>query len=240
MRTCVDGLLAVLLAPACAACDTPLEAPSRGAVCAACWDAVRPLAPPLCDTCGEPLPSWRVLSVEHGRCPRCRRRPGSIAKSRSIGAYEGRLRSIVHALKYEGRRSLARRLAQLMRERGADVLDGADLVVPVPLHRSRLRSRGFNQAADLARHLGVPLTHALRRTRATASQADLPASRRHANVRDAFTLRTADAIAGACVVLVDDVCTTGATLEACAGVLKQAGAREVRALTAARAVSRPR
>lgn len=240
MRACIDGLIAVLLAPACAACETPLESPSRDAVCATCWEAVLPLSPPLCDACGEPLPSWRVVSVESGRCARCRRRPGSIARSRSIGAYEGRLRAIVHALKYDGRRSLAEPLASLMRQRGRDVLDGADLVVPVPLHRSRHRTRGFNQAADLARHLGLPVVQALRRTRATASQADLPASQRHANVRDAFTLRKGRALVGVCVVLVDDVCTTGATLEACARVLKRAGARDVRALTAARAVSRPR
>lgn len=240
MRACLDGLIAVLLAPACAACDTPLDAPSQGAVCAACWDAVLPLQPPVCETCGEPLPSWRVVSVESGRCARCRRKPGSIARSRSAGAYDGQLRAIVHALKYDGRRSLAERLAHLMRARGLEVIDGADLAVPVPLHRSRLRARGFNQAADLARHLGLPVIHALRRTRATPSQADLPASRRHANVRNAFTPRRGCTVAGACVVLVDDVCTTGATLEACASVLKQAGAREVRALTAARAVSRPR
>jgi predicted amidophosphoribosyltransferase len=99
--------------------------------------------------------------------------------------------------------------------------------------------RGFNQAADLACHLGLPVVHALRRRRATPSQTDLPAARRHANVRRAFALkRTAD-VRGLRIVLVDDVSTTGATLEACARVLIDSGAREVRAVTAARVVSKP-
>jgi ComF family protein len=126
-----------------------------------------------------------------------------------------------------------------MRERGGAVLDGADALVPVPLHASRLRQRGFNQAEDLARNIGLPIVSALRRTRKTATQADLPAGRRHANVRDAFApTRRARSLSGAVVVLIDDVSTTGATLESCARALKASGVCEVRALTAARVVGR--
>jgi ComF family protein len=158
--------------------------------------------------------------------------------------HDGALRAIIHALKYDGRRSLARPLAALMRERGGHILAGAACVVPVPLHASRRRERGFNPAADLARHLGVPVVFALRRTRATATQTGLPAAQRHRNVRGAFALsragrrlcRTAPAI----VVLVDDVQTTGATLDACARALAGAGIQEVRAITAARGVASPR
>jgi ComF family protein len=125
-----------------------------------------------------------------------------------------------------------------MRAAGAEALDGADLVVAVPLHRSRERSRGFNQARELGRHLGLPIADALARTRRTASQADLPAARRHANVRGAFAWRRQVAVKGRTIVLVDDVSTTGATLNACARVLLDAGAADVRALTAARAVAR--
>lgn len=240
IRICADALIAVLLAPTCAACDTPLDRPTCGAVCASCWSRVVSITPPVCETCAEPLPSWRTISLEHQRCARCRRLRPSISRARSVGAYDSALRDIVHALKYDGRRSLARPIAALMRGHGGVVLDGADLAVPVPLHRSRLRQRGFNQAAELARHLGLPFADVLRRTRATASQTDLPASRRHANVRGAFALRRRGRVDGRSVVLVDDVSTTGATLEACATVLLAAGAREVRALTAARAVSRQR
>jgi ComF family protein len=160
-----------------------------------------------------------------------------VHRTRSVGVYDGSLRQIVHALKYGGRRTVGRRLGMLMRERGSDVLAGSDLAVPVPLHPLRHLSRGFNQADELARFLGLPVSPALRRTRNTGSQADLPAACRHANVRDAFALTRRDDIRGRCVVLVDDVSTTGATLEACARTLLEGGAREVRAITAARAVS---
>jgi ComF family protein len=158
---------------------------------------------------------------------------------RAIGPYDGSLRAIVHALKYGGRRSVARELAGLMRAAGADVLTDAACVIPVPLHRSRKRARGFNQALELARFLDVPVVDALQRVRRTPSQTDLPAARRHRNVRGAIAMRRGADVKHRCVVLVDDVSTTGATLEACARVLAAAGAREVRALTAARVVSRP-
>jgi ComF family protein len=233
-----DALLAVLLAPACAACERPLDEPTSGPVCRACWAAVVPITPPVCETCGDPLPSWRTISLDLSRCPRCRRRPGPVVNARAIGAYTGTLRDIIHAFKYDGRRRLGRPLGALVASVGTELLAGADMTVPVPLHPSRLRARGFNQASEIARYLGLPVVHALRRSRATPSQTDLPAARRHANVRGAFRLAPRCRVTGALVVLVDDVSTTGATLDACARVLLEAGAREVRALTAARVVTR--
>ena len=234
-----DAVLSVVFAPACAACDEPLLHPTLGPVCDPCWRSILPLTPPLCDRCGDPLPTWRRVSIPLACCPRCRRAHRVVDRARAIGAYDGALRAIIHALKYEGRRSLARPLGRLMRERGADVLTEAACVVPVPLHRSRRRHRGFNQAADLARHLGMPVLPALRRVRATEAQTALPAGRRHRNMRDAFVVtRAAAPLAGAVVVLIDDVSTTGATLEACARALKESGVSEVRALTAARVVGR--
>lgn len=121
------------------------------------------------------------------------------------------------------------------------MLIGARCAVPIPLHPSRTRQRGFNQAIDLAGHLGLPQCTALTRLRATATQTGLPAAQRHRNVRDAFAItRAGRALEGSIVVLIDDVSTTGATLDACARVLKQAGVAEVRALTAARVVAPPR
>jgi len=248
VKSAVDSVLAVLLAPSCAACGQLLEHPTEGPVCRLCWRSILPLTPPVCDRCGDPLPTWRAISIPLARCPRCRRGTRHVDRARAIGSYDGALRAIVHALKYEGRRTLARPLAELMRIRGADMLTGADWVVPVPLHGSRRRERGFNQAADLARHLGIPVLSALRRTRATATQMELPAAKRHQNVRGAFAvaewldgregLERRDGLEGSIVVLIDDVSTTGATLDACALVLKEvAGVREVRALTAARVVA---
>ncbi|HXH07782.1 MAG TPA: phosphoribosyltransferase family protein, partial [Vicinamibacterales bacterium] len=166
-----------------------------------------------------------------------RRLPPAVDLMRSAALYEGALREIVHALKYDGRRSLARPLAALMRTCGPDLLEGADAVIPVPLDGRRLRQRGFNQARLLAEGLGLPVLDALARTRRTPPQTSLPAARRHANVRGAFAVRRP--VAGLVVVLVDDVATTGATLFACARALREAGAREIRALTAARAAAPP-
>jgi ComF family protein len=245
LRDLADALLAVLLAPRCLACERPLDAPLAGPMCPACWAAVPPLPGPFCGCCSEPLPGGLTTTI----CDRCGQQGQQgqqglqsfqgllVRRTAAAGRYEGPLRAAIQAMKYDGRRSLAGRLAALMRERGGDVLAGADAVVPVPLHRSRRRQRGFNQAADLARGLGLPVIAALWRTRATGPQADLPAEARSANVAGAFAAtRGARRCRGAVVVLVDDVATTGATLDACAAVLLAAGAAEVRAITAARAV----
>ena len=231
----VDAVASVVLAPSCAACDEPLEQPTHGPVCDRCWQSILPLTPPLCDRCGDSLPTWRAVSTALACCARCRRTTRAIDRARAVGSYDGALRAVIHALKYDGRRSLARPIAAMMRSRGAEIVDGAAYAVPVPLHISRRRHRGFNQANDLAGYLGLPVVHALWRRRATAAQTGLPAARRHRNVRDAFApARAARTIIGSIVVLVDDVSTTGATLDACARVLKTVGVKEVRALTAAR------
>jgi ComF family protein len=203
----------------CAACHDPLDHPTRGAVCGACWRAIVPIAPLDCDA----LPPF-------------------ITRATAIGPYDGRLRDVIHALKYDPRPTIARHLAARMRDAAAALLADADLVVPVPLHPSRERTRGFNQARELARHIGLPMADVLVRTRKTDTQADLHADRRHANVRGAFVSAAPRSREGGVerriVVLVDDVRTTGATLNACASVLLDSGAAEVRALTAAKAIVR--
>jgi ComF family protein len=193
------------------------------------------------------LPSWRVLDPPRAMCPACRRRPPSAVEvARSAGDYDGALRAIIHAFKYDARRSLGSQLGELLREAGVDVMSGASCAVPVPLHPWRRLYRGFNQAADLAAALPIPAVHALWRRRMTAPQTALSAGARRRNVRGAFGLspllrrRVLETmIADQIVVLVDDVRTTGATLDACAHVLKNAGATEVRALTVARAEPHP-
>jgi ComF family protein len=160
----------------------------------------------------------------------------------AVGDYDGRLKEMIHALKYERRRSIAPPLGELMRECAAPMLDYADAVVPVPLHPHREYARGFNQADDLGRHLGRPLVPLLIRTRPTQSQIALPKHQRQQNVRNAFALAVPGARLPALgvVVLVDDVSTTGSTIDACARVLKAAGVKEVRAVTAARVVNERR
>ena len=182
------------------------------------------------------------MSVGLEQCPRCRRLPGLVSAARAAGAYEGTLREILHAFKYDGRRLLARPLSAMMRTAGADLLGDADGVVPVPLHPWRRMRRGFNQADDLARRLDVPVLRVLWRVRPTVPQTGLTAAARRRNVRAAFRVspflsraRRQRLLEDRIVVLVDDVRTTGATLAACAAALQGAGAREVRALTVARA-----
>ena len=217
-RALTNTVLSSLFEPPCAACSAVLVRPLDGAVCDLCWSAVR-VAPSRQERFNDER---------------------AVAWAAAIGEYEGSLRDIIHALKYEGRRSIAPPLGALMRSAGADLLRGADVVVPVPLHPRRERSRGFNQADDLARALGVPVRPLLHRIRYTTSQIELPKDERQRNVRDAFEfcrLPVPGSRFPAVVVLVDDVSTTGATLEACAAVLKAAGAKDVRALTAARVAS---
>ncbi|HXD74847.1 MAG TPA: ComF family protein [Vicinamibacterales bacterium] len=215
LRDGLDAVLSIALGASCAACGELLEHPTHGPVCAICWRSIAALPPP----------AFQISSV--------------IDRAQAIGPHDAALRSIVHALKYEGRRSLAVPLAALMRQRCQWALDGAEAAVPVPLHSSRHRERGFNQALDLARALGVPVSRALRRVRRTASQTGLSGSARHDNIRGAFAASRLPwrrrAVRGRIVLLVDDVSTTGATLDECARVLASMGAREVRAVTAARA-----
>ena len=242
LRSVGDALIAVTIAPRCAACAAVLEHPLRGPICASCWLAIPMLRPPWCRICGGMLASWRIISISLQVCPACRRRPGFVDAGCAVGAYEGSLRNIIHAFKYEGRRSIGTRLGVLLRTAGTDLAADARCAIPVPLHAWRRVRRGFNQAADLARALDVPVVHALWRSRATMPQTGLTAAARRRNVRGAFRMspvvrrRTIDSyVAGQTVILVDDVWTTGATLDECARVLKEVGAKEVRALTVARA-----
>ncbi|MEW5981972.1 MAG: ComF family protein [Acidobacteriota bacterium] len=244
----LESIAVVLLAPECPICRLPLERVAAGPVCPACWGRVSFITPPLCDSCGNPLPSARQTRDGRTICRGCVADARAVDRARSVGTYDGALRDLVHLLKYGARRSLARRLGDLLARSGADLVAGADISVPVPLHWGRRWARGFNQAAELAARLPLPVVHALVRVRRTRPQADLSATAREANVRDAFGLSWRLRVSGsswrgvtrtpplrdAVVVLVDDVSTTGATLEACARVLKRAGAREVRALTVAR------
>lgn len=219
--TVIGAVIRALLAPCCAACDRPLDDPLAGAICEGCWTQWPRLMPPL----------------DGGTL---------VELIRSAGVYDGSLRHMIHALKYRKRRMIAPLLARRIRDDCRDALDGADAVVPIPLHWLRLWDRGFNQADDIAMHLDLPVWRALRRRRHGPPQASLPASRRHGNAHGAYAEARLEAwrgrrdrsrLRGAHLVLVDDVVTTGATLEACAGVLLAAGAARVTAVTAARAVA---
>jgi ComF family protein len=237
-----NGALRLVVAAPCLACGAVLDRPLEGPVCGMCTRAIAALTPPFCARCGDPVASD---ATDAATCGRCRREPPIWSSARSAGLYEGPLRMMLQALKYERRRALARPLGALARRAGENVLADAAAVVPVPLHPTRAWQRGFNQSDDLAGELGLPVWRVLRRVRRGPPQVGLPAPARRANVAGAFALAHGvrwvpwrrRRLRGAVVVLVDDVMTTGSTLDACAGVLLEAGVGEVRALTVARALA---
>jgi ComF family protein len=223
--------LDVLLPRACAACDAPLPLGHRSALCSACWASIRMPAGFRCDRCGIPLP------LDLPTCPPCTARPPAYDTARALGLYLARpgflnpLARAVRALKFHGHRAAGSALgAGLARLLPPNPSGARPVIVAVPLHVDRLRERGYNQALLLARALaratGLRLApNALARVRATPSQAHLDAPARRANLAGAFAAH--DDLAGTPVVLVDDVLTTGATADACAGALRRAGASRV-------------
>lgn len=235
-RLILDPVLAVVFPSRCPACTSPLQNPRRGPLCEACWAGLPRHRGPCC-RCGVPLVPGGAT------CGRCRRGLSPFSAGASLGPYQGALRVAVHELKYRSRRRVAGRMSEaLLGDPSVQtVLAGASVLVPVPLHPRRKRKRGFNQsdllAAELARRAGLGVADAaLVRRKDTPPQTGLSAAARRVNVSGAFAVRRRAQVAGKVVVLVDDVLTTGATASACARVLKAAGAREVRLLTAARVV----
>lgn len=231
-------LLNVFFPRTCASCGGDVPADGSHAVCDGCWAALPRWQGLACVVCGLPLPDGGA------RCRDCRRRRRAFRFLRSAGVYEGGLQRLVRRFKFGGRQDLSRPLGRLLADRWRDEpgLGPVDLVLPVPLHWFRERKRGYNQALVLARDFGrktgLPVRgDVLARERATRPQTDLGRDERRENVEGAFRVRRPEAVKGKTVLLVDDVCTTGATIEACARALKEAGARRVGALTAARQVA---
>ena len=225
--------------PRCAVCERFLGSKEDPGICSDCREGLREVCSPLCLRCGVPFDAG---TGEDRLCGRCLREPPSYDAARGLLVYEGTALEAVHRFKYGGKTRLAGllgpRLADLAR---AWLLPGLHpLVVPVPLHLKRLRERGFNQSLLLARHVAAPQgweldALVLRRSRWTPPQAALGKRQRRGNVRDAFVVETPQTVRGRDVLLVDDVSTTGSTLEACARALRQAGVGKVFALTLARA-----
>ena len=230
--------LDAVVPPTCPACRTQVAEPH--ALCAACWSKLAWIDRPWCERCGLPF-DYATGLPGAAVCAACLVRPPVCAMSRAALRYDPGSRGLVLAFKHADRTQNAPAFAAWMSRAGADVLDGADLLVPVPLHWTRLVRRRFNQAALLARALSkrtsVPFApDALARVRMTRTQGDLTRAQRRINVRGAFKARRTASVRGKTVVLIDDVMTTGATFEACARALRRAGAKEVRALALARVV----
>jgi ComF family protein len=238
-------VLQALFPTFCRLCGAPvLESPVPW-ICGGCWEKVRWLTGPVCPRCGFPFPSPEALTHSPGHlCGDCREKAPPFSQARAAGAHEGALREAIHLLKYGRKHSLGKKLGRFLipPAEGLCLLvppASPEVVVPVPLHPSRLRNRGFNQSLLLAdavsRWLNVPLDYvALERVRATRPQVELTPAERKANIRGAFAVRRPAGVEGRKVLLVDDVFTTGATVSECARMLGKAGATEVLVLTLSR------
>ncbi|MGC8874405.1 MAG: ComF family protein [Chloroflexia bacterium] len=220
-----QGLLDLLFPPRCVACRWP-----GSWLCPACLSGVGRVEGPVCERCGRPL-------LRSGLCPSCRAGGLALDCVRAPFFFEGALQRAVHELKYRGRRVFAEPLGELLAAYLASLGWPVSTIVPVPLHPRRERSRGYNQAALMARvvagRLGWPvLERGLTRVRDTRPQVGLDREARLENVAWAFRWEGSDPPGR--VVLLDDVYTTGATMEACARTLRQAGVGEVRGVALAR------
>jgi ComF family protein len=221
-----ERALDLVFPPRCAGCA------ARGyLLCPTCAAGITYIQPPACPTCGR-----RV--TQPGICLVCRAYPSALDGMTAAAVFDGAVRECIHALKYEGQRPYAATLAAIVRPAFA-TLPRPDALVPVPLFPKRERGRGFNQSALIARHLAGDAVHVaprwLARTRDTPPQVGQGREERQANVADAFICPDPAAVRGQRVLLLDDVATTGATLDACARTLRAAGAASVRALVVARA-----
>lgn len=243
LREVAAGLIHLVFPAPCDACGHPLDLARRSALCGACWDALERMPEAGCDRCGWPFPAADAAQgAARPLCQRCRTSQDDFAVARAALRYRdgGIARAAILVCKHGGRLGLLRHLAALLAQEAPAHLmrQGWDLVVPVPLHWRRRWRRGFNQAEVLAeavgRRHGLPVERCcLVRVRATPPQQGDAVARRR-NVRDAFAVRRARRIVGRRLLLVDDVFTTGATANACAATLLDAGAAAVGVLTLAR------
>jgi len=245
LRSPLDALSCVLLPDLCALCGSPLPQLSSAPICDICWTEFPVLPSPSCARCGDAL-----TSPASALCRTCRLAPPPFVRAVAYGLYEVRMRAALHALKYDELHPIARPLGNMLAQAIAKLAPEAPaelLVVPVPLHRSRLAKRGFNQARMLSLHAlkflrnshpAWKLTLAsttLMRLRETVSQAGLTPRQRRINVRGAFFVSAPATVAGKHILLVDDILTTGATARAASQALLQAGAASVWVATLARA-----
>jgi ComF family protein len=241
-----DWVVDWLYPPRCRACSGRIEGRDAEYFCSDCWGHIQLISHPLCNWCGRPFPD--AAGDDH-TCGVCLSRPPQFTAARAWACYpreeiaDDPVRQVVHKFKYGRKVSLGKPLGRLMALGCREFLDGCrfDLIVPVPLHPKRLRWRAFNQSLLLAREISrayrVPADpFVLRRDRPTPPQTQLPEDERRKNVRSAFSLNVDRPVDRKSILLVDDVYTSGATVNECSRVLKRARASEVFVVTLARAI----
>lgn len=235
-RSLAASAMRVLVPEVCLACRARLDA--DGSLCAECWRGIDFIRAPLCDRLGIPMAfdvGGRNVSAA------ALAKPPLYDRARAVARFDGTMRKLIHGLKYSDRHDCVPLFGRWLAVAGSEILVGADMLVPVPLNRWRLLRRRFNQAAlltrELARQSGLPYEPLIvTRPRMTRSQVGLKPEERRKNVSGAFAVRSGQEarIAGRNIVIVDDVITTGATIEALAKTLKSEGAARVDVLALAR------
>lgn len=237
-----------VLPPTCAKCRVVVE--RNGTVCADCWSGLRFISTPLCEACGFPfeydgaaLEAGHSAAIAGAYCADCLARPKAFERARAALAYDDASRDLILAFKHADRTETSVTLATWMALAGRDLLGDADIILPVPLHWRRLFLRRYNQSALLAQKLAerqgkVFSSKVLQRRRATRTQGRLSGAARRRNVAGAFRIKPSarHLIEGRRVLLIDDVYTTGATVDACVSCLLNGGAAAVDVLTLARVV----
>ncbi|MCX7981785.1 MAG: ComF family protein [Syntrophales bacterium] len=239
MTSVLNALLNCIFPPRCAVCDNLMNESERGLICPTCAGEIKYVSPPWCPICGLP---YRPPDVNH-ICGECIKDPPVYQIARALGIYEPPLLELIHKFKYRGYRTIGKYLGKMMAERYFKDLDfsSLDLIIPVPLHNGKLRRRSFNQALVLAKEVSkkynIPCRDALlKRTVNTKSQVALPKEERKKNVRGAFSLTNAHEIKDKNILLIDDVYTTGGTVNECARLLLEKGAKSIYVCTLARTV----
>jgi len=235
----LEGILDFIYPPRCLVCKKLIE--NNLGLCEDCFKEIKIIENPYCQKCGMPLEPAEVFrTAETPLCVDCRGHRRIFVFARAIGRYEGVLRECIHLLKYKGKKVILRAVDRLIENyfEGLFPVEKISFVVPVPLHKKRLRERGFNQAELIAKLIssryGISLlSDVLQKVVYTSAQVTLNREERIKNVKDAFAVANNNWIYKSTVLLVDDVYTTGATIVECARVLKNAGAREVYAFTLA-------
>ena len=247
----LSAFIDFLYPPFCFICKKDTFGEENKFVCKSCLDQIEEIEPPFCTKCGKSFPSKEAfLNIEKPVCGRCEKKSENIYYSRTIGLgkYDSVLKELIHLYKYNKKKELEKVLtALLMRKIKADSKTlQADLIVPVPLHWIKKRKRGFNQSEELGRYISkklkIPMANYLKRRKNTKPQIGLSGEERRRNVKNAFGVRWLSrrlgifynysfySIKDKSIVLIDDVVTTGATVNECSKVLKRAGAKEVKVI----------
>jgi len=233
-----DGLLSLFFPSICPSCKRYIKDFTHVYICEKCFNDIKPVPDPHCEICQKPLDTGATLT-----CRECRDRKNYFSYTMAAGAYQGALKEMIHFYKFNKKKRLYKMLSEIMLDNiHHEVFEGIDIIVPAPLSRKSLEEREYNQteliASYLSYKLGIPAANLVIKTKETERQSSLEREKRLTNLKGAFDIKKEfiDKVEGRNILVVDDVYTTGSTINEIARTLVLAGAEEVRAVTVARAV----